>query len=104
MTLRDFSEALTIRRSECRATNPAFYSSVLSNFFGSGNCGLMHEITGGDRDTLRAWVGSDGIERFTTTWRTSCRQRFGTSIIRAQYLMAVIELGVRSDSKAVRTF
>lgn len=92
LTPKDLSHALTIRRIECANKNPCFHRALNFDLFGSGNCGLMIEITDGKRDEIRTWAGIDGIERFEPHWRPSCRQAFGVSILRAQYLMARIEL------------
>ncbi|KAH9814557.1 hypothetical protein DFH28DRAFT_1082765 [Melampsora americana] len=92
LTPKDLSHALTIRRIESANKNPCFHRALSFDLFGSGNCGLMIEITGGKRDEIRTWAGIDGIERFEAHWRPTCRQPFGVSILRAQYLMAKIEL------------
>ncbi|KAG0139664.1 hypothetical protein CROQUDRAFT_726489 [Cronartium quercuum f. sp. fusiforme G11] len=93
MTFMELSNSLALRRAECEARNGTFYRHVLSDLFGSGNCGLMLEVTDGNRKVIRAWFGIHGHEHFQPRWKPANRQAFGTSILRAQILMFRIELG-----------
>ncbi|KAH9821511.1 hypothetical protein DFH28DRAFT_882641 [Melampsora americana] len=96
---RDLSRALTIRRMECAAKNPAYYRSFKFDLIGSENCAILLAVTGGNRDVIRRFAGIDGIERFDPYWRPASRQAFGLTMVNAQFLLGWIELGTGSSMK-----
>ncbi|KAG0147383.1 hypothetical protein CROQUDRAFT_76594 [Cronartium quercuum f. sp. fusiforme G11] len=100
LTLSDFSKALSIRRFECANLNPTFYTSFKFNLIGSENCAILYAITGGNRDVVRKLVGIDGYERFETNWRPAGKEAFGLTMVKAQALLAWIELGTTSSFRS----
>ncbi|BGP14550.1 hypothetical protein JCM10213v2_002499 [Rhodosporidiobolus nylandii] len=85
-------------RAASRGTNPQFVFNPLHHVFASGNSALTHRVVGGKMENLRAWLGAGekGHEELPHGWESEAGDGWGISILQAQALTLLIELGAGS--------
>ncbi|GAA5967176.1 hypothetical protein JCM11641_000462 [Rhodosporidiobolus odoratus] len=82
-------------RATARATNPQFVFNPLHHVFSAGNSALTHRVVGPYNNHLRTWLGASekGYEEMPSGFESGTKDAWGLSILQAQGLALLIELG-----------